>query len=174
MDLLQDAIDLPSVETHETHPVLSIVCRKGRLYIIAHMLGAVLLYVVAVGCTIFWFVARSTSVELSAGLEGFVMFAWGLPTMMLFYFIYAEPNLVLTEKGITVQFIVKEYHIAWEDVVKIRPGDRFSNAHIFVRNLTIFNRIWGLLSFHWRPAFAVSRNFSEYNEIVEFIKYKTH
>ena len=152
---------------HPSQYKLPIIGEQSRTRRYIRWIGVALLYVVAIGLTIFDLLKKNWV------LEGSILpVLWGWAVILTFIFIYIEPDLVLTEKGIVLKFFFKNCRIPWEDVLKIEQ-DYSHTYSVYVRNLTLFNWLLGFVSFSLRPIFWVSRNFPNHEEIVKFIKYKT-
>jgi hypothetical protein len=152
---------------HPSQYQLPMVCRKTRLYCRIVQVVIPLLYLLAIGLTVINSIQRNWEVE--SILPMFWIWAAALPL----FFLYIEPDLVLTDQEIILKFPFKDYHIDWDDVLWI---DRSSLPHVYVRKLTLINRLWGITTFSLslKPCFCVSMHFREKKEIVEFIRFKVN
>jgi len=150
---------------HPSQYELPMVCQKSRLYCRIVKVVIPLLYLLAIGLTVI------NSIQRNWEIESLIPVFWVWAVMLPFFFLYVEPDLILTDQEIILKFPFKDYHIDWDDVLAI---DRSSLPHVYVRKLTLLNRLWGLMSFSLKPCFCVSTHFVEKKEIVEFIRFKVN
>ena len=150
---------------HPAHYQLPMVCQKSRLYCVIVKVVIPLLYLLAIGLTVI------NSIKRNWEIESLIPLFWIGAVALPLFFLYVEPDLLLTDQEIILKFPFKDHHIDWDDALSI---DRSSLPHVYVRKLTLFHRLWGLIGFSLRPCFCVSRHFQKRDEIVEFIRFKVN
>ena len=142
---------------------LPLIYKKSKRYFRLTFLIVIFLYLISLGVI---------AVDLFKGnfqLEHVAITCF-LPTIILFFTIYGEPNFVIDNSGIEIQFILSKFNIQWDEVLKISENSSYSR--ITVKKLTFFNIILGLWTLTLHPVFMITRNYDHYNEAVSFIRHK--